>query len=88
MKPNKTKAEKTITNSLKITTSQECDQSSELKYPLGYARPKERKATLRLQKNLKKLPKSIFNIKRSQKEAAKNGLTEEILEKLLSEDAA
>lgn len=57
----------------------------ELKYPKGYARPDEKEAWERYQRNLARLPETILNMKRSQEEAARNGLTEEILEKLLVE---
>jgi hypothetical protein len=52
-------------------------------YPKGYARPDGKEAWERYQRNLARLPETILNMKRSQEEAARNGLTEEILEKLL-----
>ncbi|MNY19196.1 hypothetical protein D3C86_1526180 [compost metagenome] len=92
MKPTKNKTEETKAKKLEMTDTQVCDQNSiivqGLKYPLGYARPNERKAKLHFKQNLKRLPKSNSNIKRSQEEAYRNGLTEVILEKLLTEDAA
>lgn len=60
--------------------------SRELKYPIGYARPDEKEAWERYQRNLKRLPQTIENMKMSHEEAARNGLSEEILEKLLIED--
>ncbi len=69
-------------------TKNEAQETGIKNLPLGYARPDEKKARIRFEQNLKRLPKSIANIKRSQKEAARNGLTEEILNQLLTEDAA
>lgn len=59
--------------------------SRELKYPIGYARPDEKELDNHRGMVLARLPESIENIKKSQEEAARNGLTEEILEKLLAE---
>ena len=58
----------------------------ELKYPIGYGRPDEKEAWERYKKNLATLPKYLESIKESQNEAAKNGLTQDILDQLLAED--
>lgn len=58
----------------------------ELTYPIGYARPDERELEEHRKMVCARLPQSMENMKKTQDEAARNGLTEEILEKLLSED--
>jgi len=59
--------------------------NKELTYPPGYGRPDEQAAWAFYQHNLIRLPETVNMMKKHQEEAAKNGLTAEILKNLLAD---